>query len=346
MGPVSIVHHLSEESSRLLVVIVGVLMGISASSALNWVLVPRKLLVLNRTGCSSGFVVFRATTTAIDAHRAVTNVVGTHASAVRAVDWNLVVVCTKAVAMGDWIVQQATLKHLVHRGFNAWNQMRWSVCNLLSLGMEIFRISVEHNLADWFKRIVAMGPYFSHVVDIESVFVSVSKRHNLYEPVPSGSTAIQQCFVEVSGCKVLVLHTLLCSLCIREVFDTLSCLEVVLNQKWLSLCVDPLEGMGAVAIHVPVAVRSASIGKENHNLVLSLRRVTPEVEGHVWILDSRLWMALLRVNEVWELDWVLDEEDRRVVADHVVVAFFGVELDCKSTRITVTVVSTPFTCNG
>ena len=44
-------------------------------------------------------------------------------------------------------------------------------------------------------------------------------------------------------------------------------------------------------------------------------------------------VALLRVDEVGELERVADEEDRRVVAGHVVVAFLGVELDREAARV-------------
>ena len=46
-----------------------------------------------------------------------------------------------------------------------------------------------------------------------------------------------------------------------------------------------------------------------------------------------LGVALLGVDEVRELAGVLDEEDRRVVADQVVVAVLGVELQREAARV-------------
>jgi len=44
--------------------------------------------------------------------------------------------------------------------------------------------------------------------------------------------------------------------------------------------------------------------------------------------------ALLRADEVLEFHRVADEEHRRVVPDHVVVALAGVELQRKTARVT------------
>ena len=54
-------------------------------------------------------------------------------------------------------------------------------------------------------------------------------------------------------------------------------------------------------------------------------------------------MALLGVNEVWELDRILNKEDWRVIANHIVIAFFRVELNRKATRVTVAVVGATLT---
>ncbi len=44
-------------------------------------------------------------------------------------------------------------------------------------------------------------------------------------------------------------------------------------------------------------------------------------------------MALLRVDQVGELERIADEKHGCVVAHEVIVALLGIELDCKSTRI-------------
>ena len=52
----------------------------------------------------------------------------------------------------------------------------------------------------------------------------------------------------------------------------------------LTILVDQLEGVGAVAIHVPVAIGNASVTEQEGHLVGGLRAKTNEVPEHVWIL--------------------------------------------------------------
>ena len=64
-----------------------------------------------------------------------------------------------------------------------------------------------------------------------------------------------------------------------------------------------------------------------------LRRQRPEVPLHVVVAGMGVGSPLLAVDEVLELLRVPDEEDRRVVADQVVVALVGVELDREPARV-------------
>jgi hypothetical protein len=65
--------------------------------------------------------------------------------------------------------------------------------------------------------------------------------------------------MQVSGGKVLINLTFFGGFLISEVLDALSSLKMVFNQEWFSLCVNPLEGVRAVSIHVSEAIRSTSV---------------------------------------------------------------------------------------
>lgn len=49
------------------------------------------------------------------------------------------------------------------------------------------------------------------------------------------------------------------------------------------------------------------------------------------------------MNKVWELNRVLNKEDRGVIADHVVVTVLSIMLDCETARVTIAIVSTSLT---
>jgi hypothetical protein len=53
---------------------------------------------------------------------------------------------------------------------------------------------------------------------------------------------------------------------------------------------------------------------------------TPEVPSHVGILEVCLGMPLLSVNEVWKFDRIPNEENWRIVSNHIKNAFFCVKL--------------------
>jgi len=104
--------------------------------------------------------------------------------------------------------------------------------------------------------------------------------------------------------------------------------------------------MGTVAIHESVTIWGTSVGEEDSDLVHGLWSVLPEIEDHVWISQVGGWVSLLGVEEVWELDWVVDEEHWGVVSNHVVVTLFGVEFDGEASWVSDGISGTSLTSNG
>ena len=113
---------------------------------------------------------------------------------------------------------------------------------------------------------------------------------------------------------------------VGEALDALVAVEMVLDRVLLARVVDPEVGVGAVAVHVPVGPRDPAITHQVGHLVGRLGVEGPEVPLHVVVAQPGAAASLLRADEVRELHRVADEEDRRVVADEVVVALGRVEL--------------------
>jgi hypothetical protein len=63
--------------------------------------------------------------------------------------------------------------------------------------------------------------------------------------------------------------------------------------------------------------------------------VLPEIENVIWILDIGYWVSFLTMDKVWELNWVINEENWGVVANHIKVSFLSIELNGKSSWISV-----------
>ena len=108
---------------------------------------------------------------------------------------------------------------------------------------------------------------------------------------------------------------------------------MVLHPEAFTRSVDPLVGVRSETVHVAPGLRDTAVTHQPGHLVSGLGTQSPEVPLHVVVTKTGAGQSLLRTNEVGELDGVLDEEHRGVVADEVVVSLFGVELHRKTARI-------------
>jgi hypothetical protein len=131
-----------------------------------------------------------------------------------------------------------------------------------------------------------------------------------------------------------------------EVFDTLVGFEVIFDKMDFSGSVNPFKSMRRISIHVSVTVWSSSVREKNGNLMESLWGMLPEIEDHIGVVEVSGWVSLLGMEEIWELNWIIDEENRGVISNHVVVTFFGVEFDGKSSWISDGISSSSFSSNS
>ena len=86
-------------------------------------------------------------------------------------------------------------------------------------------------------------------------------------------------------------------------------------------------------MHVAIAARDAAVAHHHGDLVQSLGQQCPEVPVVLRAAHVGARVAFDRVVEVGELERITQEEDWRVVAHHVPVAFLGVELDREAADI-------------
>src|SRR5450759_79840 len=96
--------------------------------------------------------------------------------------------------------------------------------------------------------------------------------------------------------------------------------------------------MDAKALDHPQRTWDRAIGHNPHHHMHSFRRERNEIPECI-VRGCRLRKAAVGLHfygmdQVWEFDGILDEEDRDVVADQVPVAFLCVDLDRKSAYVT------------
>jgi len=113
LGSHLIVKDLAEELTRLLIVGIWVSECIATGFTDKSLCFPGVSRILD--GCASDrvwLVVRKRSVSAIDGHETISGVVVTHAGAVWAVNWNLIVVWSQSVSVSVRVVDEATLQHL------------------------------------------------------------------------------------------------------------------------------------------------------------------------------------------------------------------------------------------
>jgi hypothetical protein len=125
--------------------------------------------------------------------------------------------------------------------------------------------------------------------------------------------------------------------------------EVIFDVDKFALCVNPLEGVAAIAVVEAPAYRGTVIAEEHETSVVAFRGVAQQVKDRVVVKQEVLGVAPLGTDDVGTLDGVATEEDGlrrldmpmiigatayKVQAYDVVVALHGVELDSKTTWVT------------
>jgi hypothetical protein len=340
-----VVEDLTEEPTSLLVVVVGVVMSVTSNLTVVVGSVPGGGRILDGTVSRVRLVVDLGSLVSIDAHLTVADHVR-NTSAVRAVDRDLLVVGSKSVSVSIGVREKTSLEHLVERSFDSGNQVRGRESGLLSLSVEVFGVAVKNEFTNIHERVVGMGPDLGNVVYVKSVSSSVSDRHHLYFPAPRGEVSIGDVVEEIVGGEIFVLSDLGGGFFRSEVLDSLVGFEMVLNQEFFVVSVNPFVGVRGVSIQMSESLRSSTVRHEDSDLVKGLRSVGPEIELHVGIVGSLNRARLLRVDEVGELNGVFNEEDGGVVSDHVVVAFLGVELNSESTGVSDGIRSTSLTSDS
>ena len=168
--------------------------------------------------------------------------------------------------------------------------------------------------------------------------VSAKASSNTWTPSShSGKSPLLIAFPEVATVEVGIGAVDLDRLVPQHRLHALLRLPVELHERRLAGGVHEPERVDAEALHEPERPRDGTVGHHPHQHVRRLghqRHEVPEVVvRRLGLRELAVRLRLDRVDDVGELDRVLDEEDRDVVADDVPVAFLRVQLHGEAAHV-------------
>lgn len=212
--------------------------------------------------------------------------------------------------------------------------MRWTECDLLNFGEVVAWIAIQHQFADLDQWELTVRPDLGQIKWIKLPLLGLLEGHHLDVHRPRGEVTLGNVVVQIPNRIVRILSFQLLRTSGWQILDTLICLVVELTIDRFTLGVHQFEGVRAVAVHLTIAVRGATITKQEHDLMRGFGAQSDEIPKHISIFEMSCWITLLGMNEAGEQRWVTDEEDWRVVANQIPNAVLSVELDSKTAWIT------------
>ena len=278
-----------------------------------------------------------------DGHEAITLVVVDRATGL--IHRQLLMVWAEAVELGIMIGENTTLEELVRGKTHARDEVGRREGRLLDLGVVVLDVAIELQDAHLVEGEVFVGPGLGGVKGAPAgALFPLNARgfaHELDGSRPPREVASSDGVEEVALGIVRILASDAVTFSRGEVFDALEGLKVPLDPGAFLAAVDEAESVDAEAIHMAKAVRNTAGRKEHGDVVEGLRGAGVKVPEGGGGRKVGLWVALVDVHHVGEIDGVLDEEHRGVVAHEVPVALFGVEAEGEPTGVTLGVGAAP-----
>ena len=211
--------------------------------------------------------------------------------------------------------------------------------NLLRLGEVVRGVLVQGQPPDGLDRCELLGHELRRIEQVdalERLVIAVGEQLQAELPLEEG--AVVDSVRHVPAVEVRVHAGRELRLFPDERMHAGDRFPVKLHKGCLASCVHEAEGMDAEAFHGSVRAWDRPVRHQPHDVVGCLGMERHEVPERV-VRRLRLWnlaigVRLDGVDDVGELDPVLDEEHRHVVADQIEVAFIGVELDREAPHVT------------
>ena len=222
--------------------------------------------------------------------------------------------------------------------------------DLLGLGEILIWVAVQlelSNVADWK---VLLRPKLGGVKRVEIEVVRHRLGHYLDSKLPLGERTSLDRGPQIVTVEIRVLTSDLQSLVPHEGMHSQFRSEVELDQVAFALGVLQRVGVDTKALHHAVRARDSAVGLSPHEhvggLLVEVLEVPEVVVSSLSLRNAVVGLWLAGMDDVHELDGILNEEDRNVIAHDVPVTLFGVELHRESSNISDGVCTSSATQHG
>ncbi len=175
------------------------------------------------------------------------------------VDGQAQVIDAQPVALGVTIRCNAELQHLVRAVTNTGHNMGGREPRLLNFRKVVFRVAVQLKFTHFNQRIILVRPDLGEIKRIIVRLGRIRLWHDLYAETPFREIASLNRIIKVALVGLAIFTNRFGGVITGLGFDALFGLEVELHPEALILRIDERIGVRAIAVHMPVACRQATV---------------------------------------------------------------------------------------
>ncbi len=235
------------------------------------------------------------------------------------------------------IAEQAALQQRIIREIHAWQDIGRHEGDLFGFGKEIVDIAIERHAPDHLDRDILFRDQFGRVEHVIGLLGRPFLVEHLHAQFPLREIAAIDRFPQVAAMEIGIGTGDLDRLVPGGALQTQHGLPVKLDEAAFAVGIDQAEGVNAETFNHPQRARDGAVRHRPHDHVHAFGHQAHEIpEGIVRTGGLRIaavGLHLHAMDEIGELDRVLDEEHRDVVAHQIPIAFVGVELDGKAAHV-------------
>lgn len=198
----------------------------------------------------------------------------------RTINGHLMQVDANTMVLGIAVEEHAELEQRIWRILDAWHHASRRKGGLLDITVEVFRVLVQNEPAEFLHWELVPRPDLGHVKGIESKLVRISliRLHDLHIGCPLDFLATLDCVPEVSLRIVWISSTHCYGFLISKLFLPVLGNEMVFDVDECTVSIHPFKGVTTITMIKAPTLRCTVVTEEHEASVVGLGRIGKEIE--------------------------------------------------------------------